>query len=504
MSTTLKLPYKRYVRQVVTGPRPKSTYLAMMAENLEKLKSAPWREADPSVQVGLVPHDFTRQSFDSDQYDAFKMTGAYDSEALTETAAAGIAAYRFKMPQAFREGSATVTKVAIPVTRDRFCRKGLRIAVIFGSNASTPDTRPWWQARGEAQGNPQSSSGYAAWSALTQESVEYLTHSAAGNDTIVISGPSNYSARYDFLWVFISLEDYEDRWEMYSEREARAYAIEGSGMVMGNLVEVEFDGTVEPDAEDDEAECLVAEAGNYPRLTGEATGVFATMRHLNGDAVPFGSPPAVAAGDVAAGRNALYADLIKQRLDPIPAAMLANGGVRPGAGFTVFRRTAAELPSDTLGDTITTPRWDLAVAVLSLPFVIPAGGKSIELEWTAPPPAAGLVRLWLRQGELDESPDPAALSAPALFTGAEPTVGGYVLVATAPASAGALSAPIPAPPSAPTPATLLVTAYAPPESIALDSADTAMGVAALSADVPRGAVSGLETLIKPAVKVAMR
>ena len=38
MSTTLKLPFKRFVAQVSTGePRPKSSYLALMAENLEAL-----------------------------------------------------------------------------------------------------------------------------------------------------------------------------------------------------------------------------------------------------------------------------------------------------------------------------------------------------------------------------------------------------------------------------------------------------------------------------------
>ena len=45
-STTHNLPYKRYVAQVSTGvPRSKSTWLSLMAENLEALKACPWREA---------------------------------------------------------------------------------------------------------------------------------------------------------------------------------------------------------------------------------------------------------------------------------------------------------------------------------------------------------------------------------------------------------------------------------------------------------------------------
>ena len=493
-ATTLTLPFKRFVAQASTAPaRSKSSYITLMEENLAALQKCPWREAG-DVPAALTDHDFTASTYISDTYDAFKMTGNYDSSAMTEIAYAGMAAYRFKMPDsALASGSeVALSSIALPISRDRFLRSGVRVAAVL-SDTATPSA-DWGVVRG---------SGGILLSAQLPQTAAYLLAGAPAKDTLEIDLSSVDSGNPSaYLWIYLTLEDYTEHWDMYSPREQRLYAVEGSAMLVGGSAEFTFAGEVTADAAP--AGHLVAEAGNYPRLTGETTGVFATMRHLNGDAVPFGSPPEVAAGDVAAGRNALYADLIKQRLDPIPAAMLANGGVRPGAGFTVFRRTAAELPSDTLGDTITTPRWDLAVAVLSLPFVIPAGGKSIELEWTAPTPAAGLVRLWLRQGELDESPDPAALSAPTLFTGAETTVGGYVLVATAPASAGALSAPIPAPPSAPAPATLLVTAYAPPESIALDSADTAMGVAALSADAPMGAVSGLDTLITPTITVTMR
>ena len=97
-TTTLKLPFKRFVAQVSSAPaRSKSSYLALMAENLEALKKCPWREA-AVVPVSLTGHDFTASTQFSDAYDAFKLTGNYETANMTEIAYAGMAAYRFKIP----------------------------------------------------------------------------------------------------------------------------------------------------------------------------------------------------------------------------------------------------------------------------------------------------------------------------------------------------------------------------------------------------------------------
>ena len=65
--TTLTLPFKRFVAQVSTGaPRIKSTYIALMEENLTALKACPWREADADGPVTLTPHDFTQASYFQD------------------------------------------------------------------------------------------------------------------------------------------------------------------------------------------------------------------------------------------------------------------------------------------------------------------------------------------------------------------------------------------------------------------------------------------------------
>ena len=137
-TTTLNLPYKRFVAQVSTGaPRSKSTWQVLMAENLEALKACPWREA-ADVPVALADHDFTRASHFSDACDAFKMTGNYDSSAMTEVAYAGMVAYRFKVPaSALAEGAEVpVSSIALPLARDRFLKGGLRVACELTSRAA--------------------------------------------------------------------------------------------------------------------------------------------------------------------------------------------------------------------------------------------------------------------------------------------------------------------------------------------------------------------------------
>ena len=92
-TTTHNLPYKRFVAQVSTGaPRPKSTFLALMAENLASLKACPWREA-AGVPVALVEHDVTKATHLSDAYDAYKMTGNWNAKDQTEVAYAGMFAW---------------------------------------------------------------------------------------------------------------------------------------------------------------------------------------------------------------------------------------------------------------------------------------------------------------------------------------------------------------------------------------------------------------------------
>lgn len=489
-STTLKLPYKRFVAQVSSGaPRSKSTYLSLMAENLEALKTCPWREA-ADVPVALADHDFTKASHFSDACDAFKMTGNYDSSAMTEVAYAGMAAYRYKVPSsALVSGSeVAISALSLPISRDRFLKGGVRIVYELTSRA-TP-SGDWDTVRG---GESPAASAYLANTAA------YLVAAkpADGTKDVDLSGVStgNPSA---YLWIYVTLEDYTDWWDKYTATEARQYAIEGSAMLVGGSVAVTFDGDVTPD---DAADTLPVVAGGVlPRLMGEVSGIFATVRRGNGDGVAFeDSPPADTGADGGMGLHALYADLLLGRLETVPAGKVP-GAARPGVGFSVSRGTMS-VPGGTQGTDIVASAWRLALSVLVVPFVRPGGRFSgLSLAWTAPSPADGTIRAYLAPGKYIEKPEAAELSAAAFFTGDDPPEGWLPLGEFA-ASAGSATLALPPPPPVPQLATLLLAAWLPQASVD-PSSTNAQGVGSLAYDPFTGELDGFSSLVVPTITLA--
>ena len=234
MSTTLNLPYKRFVAQVSTGaPRPKSTYLSLMTENLEALKACPWREAS-DIPVALVDHDFTKASHLSDAHDAFKMTGAWNADTEEEVAFAGMAAYRFAIPAS--AASVAISSVTLPISRDRFLLGGVHVAAVLDNSATPSDD--WAVVTG------QGASAYLANDAAN------IVSSRPADGALTITSDDLASLATTgraYLWIYVTLEDYTDWWDKYSATEARQYAIEGSGMLVGDATEVTFAGTVTPD-----------------------------------------------------------------------------------------------------------------------------------------------------------------------------------------------------------------------------------------------------------------
>lgn len=237
--TTLQIPYKRFVAQVSTGaPRIKSSYVALMEENLTALQSCPWREAG-DVPVSLVPHDFTLGTFFSDAYDAFKMTGNYNSAKNTEVGYAGMAAYRFEVPaSALGETEVALSALSLPISRDKFLLGGVHVGVAMSSD-DQPST-DWSVIRG---------SGEFAKSGLSQADVPYLLAGDVGSETIVVDLSGVSTNPQPYLWVYLTLEDYTDYWTMYDKREQRLYAIEGSAMLVGGSSSVTFAGDVELDGD---------------------------------------------------------------------------------------------------------------------------------------------------------------------------------------------------------------------------------------------------------------
>ena len=237
-ATTLNLPYTRFVAQVSTAPaRSKSTYLALMEENLAALQKCPWKEA-ADVPAALADHDFTASTHLSSAYDAFKMTGNYSASTMTEIAYAGMAAYRFKIPDS--ASAVALSSISIPVSRDRYLKSGVRVVAVL-SDSATPSA-DWDVVRG---------SGGILLSAQLPQTAAYLLAGAPGKDTLELAASSFAGLAetgHAYLWIYLTLEDYTEHWDMYSANEQRLYAVEGSAMLVGGSAEFTFAGEVTADA----------------------------------------------------------------------------------------------------------------------------------------------------------------------------------------------------------------------------------------------------------------
>lgn len=274
MSTTLHLPYKRFVRQVSNGSaRSKYAYQAMMRENALALQTAQWREATcADNEVGLTVNAVaaTDGEFDAatntwarqpsykqymkDRYDAFKQGGDAVPALATMCGYAGMAAYRFTLPES--SAAVALESVKLLVARDRYCLSGVRVAVVL-NNESVPGAWCTWDlVRGNGTGaivSPSTagdSGNVASWGFMGQSAVPFLTASRAEEGALELKAttfPALAQTGKAYLWVFVSIEDYADWWAMFDSKTARYYSIEGSAMLMGGNCEFVFASTVTGD-----------------------------------------------------------------------------------------------------------------------------------------------------------------------------------------------------------------------------------------------------------------
>lgn len=259
-TTTMKLPFTRFVRQVSNGAaRSKYAYQAMMKENALALETAPWREAtcaENQVTLTVNAVAATDGEFDAetgkwtslpsykqymrDGYDAFKQGGDAVPALATMCGYAGMAAYRFKIPDS--ASNVALSSISLVVARDRYCLSGVRVAVVL-SNEATPNSTwaTWDVVRGNGTGaivSPHQSSdseGVASWGFLAQSDVPFLTASRPAEGTLELKATDFAGLAVTgkaYLWVFLSIEDYADWWGLYDARTARYYSIEGSAMLM--------------------------------------------------------------------------------------------------------------------------------------------------------------------------------------------------------------------------------------------------------------------------------
>ena len=238
MATTLKLPFVRFVAQVNTAPaEPKANYQALAGRNALALQKCEWREAAKSAKATLVTHNFT-VSHSGDQYDAYLMTGDYNADNSTEVAYAGMAAYRFTLPAAYLSGSQTLVSMSLPVTRDRFLLPGVRVVAVLSDSAKP--SASWATVRGEA-------SPAASETEYLKNSATRITAALDDSGTLELDLAGADSAKKNYLWIYLTVEDYAATWTMYSKTEPRLYAIEGSAMIVGEDATVTFSADVDAD-----------------------------------------------------------------------------------------------------------------------------------------------------------------------------------------------------------------------------------------------------------------
>lgn len=277
MSTsTLNLPCTRFVRQVSGGcARSKYSFQAMQTDLLDELKRAPWRAARCALEEvstvtnkvtqtdriideesGLVIKQSSYTAFLDDRYDAFKQGGDANTTDATMCGYAGMVAYRFTLPTG---NSVSISSIKLRLAASRYLRSGLRVAVV-GSASATPSA-DWATIRGEVSGEIVSPStpaqdvvGVSSWGFLGQQNAATLMQSLARDGEIEFKATDFASAfsglhLYTYLWVYVSVEDYEDFWDLYEARTPRYYSIEGSATLVPTACTVVFAGTVSPIAD---------------------------------------------------------------------------------------------------------------------------------------------------------------------------------------------------------------------------------------------------------------
>ncbi|MBR2837423.1 MAG: hypothetical protein IKE55_01425 [Kiritimatiellae bacterium] len=239
MSTTLTLPSVRFTAQVNTGaPEAKANYKALAQRNAIALEGCPWREAAAdTIKPSLVEHSFTA-TFTDEKYDAFCMTGSYDSTANTEVAYAGMVAYRFKLPQAYLAGSTSLESASVMLARDRFLLPGLRVSAVLSDSASPSDD--WSVVRGDAE-------GCVKLVAQLANPANRITAAEQATGAVALELAGLDTTKKTYLWIYLTVEDYQATWTWYSSTQHRLYAIEGSGMIISQSSSVTFDGDVAPD-----------------------------------------------------------------------------------------------------------------------------------------------------------------------------------------------------------------------------------------------------------------
>jgi hypothetical protein len=255
-------------------------YIGMMERNAVAIVSEPWRKCTCPINevaltvnkitqtdgvfdvgVGLWTKSPTYTAYMRENYDCFKQGGDAVMSTGTMCGYLGMVAYRFTLPVV---NPGAIDELKLMIQRDRYLRSGVRVAIEVNSSAVPSDD--WSVIRGERSGmyvTPSSSSGgvtgVASWGFLGQSEVPWLLASRATEGALTVTSEEFAgfadAASAKYLWVYMSIEDMADHWELYSSKEERYYSIEGSASLIASCCDFTFATDAEaPDFEDEAAE----------------------------------------------------------------------------------------------------------------------------------------------------------------------------------------------------------------------------------------------------------
>jgi len=246
MPTTLTLPYTRFVRQVTSGPGSLPQFVALMDENFIKLQAAAWVPSSALPNDVAMPANTPLTFTLNDKYDAFKMSSTTSASGI-ETAYAGMAAYRLKIPADAITGSKHIKGLTVTLGADKFAYSGIKVA-IHATDDTTPATS-WEILRAGAIGSTvDTSKKFATYDADPEvsgvlDAPEASVSSATNKAQSFVFDLSAINANYSYLWIYISMYNYTDY------RASRPYWVEGAGIVNGATAVVEFESSVTADTD---------------------------------------------------------------------------------------------------------------------------------------------------------------------------------------------------------------------------------------------------------------
>lgn len=534
MSTTLNLNSVRFVKRVSSGASlSKYGYIGMMQSNAAALETAPWIRSElDQGDVTLTTNKLTLTdgvidaatgewttkptytTYLSEKYDVYNQAGDAVAQMATFCGYAGCVAYRFALPTS--ETANVLQSITLAMQRDRYLRAGVRISMCLSSSETPSDD--WSVVRGTAAGCVRSASttpgegvtGVASFGFLGQPDVANVSASRAADGSITFDTATAFAdaASFQFLFVYLTLEDPAAYWDMYSATAKRQYYIEGSAMLMqdGCRFTFEYDPASASDSE------LVlhwpgghAMAYDPQPSSGSPAAAFSAQVYAGSDyfmASPDGSPAVSAVttdtnttlvpafstsspvvsqpydGKRLAGLIACYSAFFRDAFVRADSLQTSSLGMTAGVGFSVGLGTGYSSGSTLFDDLGKTGPCFVARKKLLVPFSVPRkfAPKILQLDWEANGNFVSqngiLLRrsVWLLKGLDTMDYGRAELQRHELFTGEASSVAGWTMLDSFESDATAAgSRSIDIPPVGTGPNTLLLTCYLDMDCISLDS-----------------------------------